>query len=397
MEQILVVDDQPHVVDLVTQLLKREGYVVKEAFDGQTAVGLIESECPDLVVLDWMLPEMDGLEVCRWIRAHQASRVRVLPVLMLTARSAPEDVGLALRCGVDDYLPKPFRFQDLLVRVRSLLGRQMLQRVMREGSVAEKVLDEAPSPLPIRSPCGVDQAYLCDLVVHELGNVAQTISGYTEYLVEQQQVVAEPVRFHLGKLLAAVGDLAERLGDLRLMIRLERQPASGGATDLAALLTALVQKHACELRERSIQPVLHLEEHLPPAGIPAAAANVIFRNLLSNAMKYNRKGGKVLLEARRVGDRLAVRVADTGIGIRQGEREGLFQRGMRGEGARDRAIPGMGLGLYLVGQICARCGGDVAVDSEEGKGTAVTILLPMARHADRKAASPCLGKVGEGA
>ena len=118
MATVLVVDDESIVRDVVVKYLQREGYRTLEAGDGDTALGLVEREHPDLVVLDLMLPGTDGLAVCRRIRARSE-----LPVIMLTARGEEADRIVGLELGADDYVTKPFSPRELAARVKTVLRR----------------------------------------------------------------------------------------------------------------------------------------------------------------------------------------------------------------------------------------------------------------------------------
>jgi DNA-binding response OmpR family regulator len=115
---VLVVDDEPIVRDVVIRYLEREGYDTLEADDGLRARELLEKEVPSLVVLDLMLPGLDGLELCRWIRTRSD-----LPVIMLTARGEETDRIVGLELGADDYVTKPFSPRELATRVRAVLRR----------------------------------------------------------------------------------------------------------------------------------------------------------------------------------------------------------------------------------------------------------------------------------
>jgi DNA-binding response OmpR family regulator len=115
---VLVVDDESIVRDVVVRYLEREGYATLEAGDGNDARRLLEREAPDLVVLDVMLPGVDGLELCRWIRSRSE-----LPVIMLTARGEEADRIVGLELGADDYVTKPFSPRELAARVRTVLRR----------------------------------------------------------------------------------------------------------------------------------------------------------------------------------------------------------------------------------------------------------------------------------
>ncbi|HZB23915.1 MAG TPA: response regulator transcription factor [Gaiellaceae bacterium] len=118
MATVLVVDDESIVRDVVVRFLRREGYRTLEAGDGDTALALVETESPDLVVLDLMLPGTDGMSVCRRIRARSE-----LPVIMLTARAEEADRIVGLELGADDYVTKPFSPRELAARVKTVLRR----------------------------------------------------------------------------------------------------------------------------------------------------------------------------------------------------------------------------------------------------------------------------------
>ena len=123
MTLILLVDDEPLITDSLSYSLQREGIDVQVAADGASALQAIQDFQPDLVVLDLMLPDMNGLEVCRRIRVNSS-----VPVIMLTARGEEIDRVLGLEVGADDYLAKPFSFRELLARIRAIMRRIDLDR-----------------------------------------------------------------------------------------------------------------------------------------------------------------------------------------------------------------------------------------------------------------------------
>lgn len=117
-EHILVIEDETNIAQFLERGLIYEGYRVDVAYDGQSGLGMARDTPPDLVILDWMLPGLDGLEVCRRLRA-----ATTVPILMLTAKDAVPDRVAGLDAGADDYLVKPFAFDELLARIRALLRR----------------------------------------------------------------------------------------------------------------------------------------------------------------------------------------------------------------------------------------------------------------------------------
>jgi DNA-binding response OmpR family regulator len=126
--KILVVDDEPHIVELVRYNLVQEGFEVSVAYDGHDAIEKAQKDVPDLVILDLMLPYVDGLEVCRHIRKESS-----VPILMLTAKDGEQERVVGLELGADDYVTKPFSPRELVARVRAIL-RRTAREAQRPGA-----------------------------------------------------------------------------------------------------------------------------------------------------------------------------------------------------------------------------------------------------------------------
>jgi two-component system response regulator MprA len=127
--KVLVIEDEEHIVDFIKLGLKYEGFQVEAVYNGAEAMAAVLRVNPDLIVLDLALPEVDGLEVCRNIRSNPVTED--IPILMLTARTEVEDKVVGLQTGADDYITKPFEFEELLARIHAILRRQ--KRSNRSG------------------------------------------------------------------------------------------------------------------------------------------------------------------------------------------------------------------------------------------------------------------------
>jgi len=121
MVKILIVDDEPDIVELLSYNLEKEKFSIVKAYDGEAALGLVRSEKPDLMILDLMLPKMNGLDVCKAVRRNPETAN--LPIIMLTAKGEEIDKIIGLEIGADDYITKPFSVKELIARVRALLRR----------------------------------------------------------------------------------------------------------------------------------------------------------------------------------------------------------------------------------------------------------------------------------
>lgn len=138
-QNLLMIEDDTRLAQMVGEYLRQSGYTVSHAADATTGLAQAATDAPDLVILDLMLPDMDGLEVCRRLRGQAGDLARV-PVLMLTAKGDPMDRIIGLEMGADDYLPKPFEPRELLARIRAILRRQSegpapANKLLRFGSL----------------------------------------------------------------------------------------------------------------------------------------------------------------------------------------------------------------------------------------------------------------------
>jgi len=141
-KSIVIIEDEPDILEVLSYNLTREGYKVRTAEDGETGLSLVRKHAPDLVLLDLMLPGRDGLEVCRELKGDTVTTV--VPVIMVTAKGEESDVVLGLGLGADDYITKPFSPRELIARVRAVMRRSPMQvsgdateRVVRDGVVID--------------------------------------------------------------------------------------------------------------------------------------------------------------------------------------------------------------------------------------------------------------------
>ncbi|NLD06234.1 MAG: response regulator transcription factor [Synergistaceae bacterium] len=173
-EKILIADDEENLVEFIGRALRKHGYKVISAYDGDNALFLMGEELPDLVILDLMMPLMDGWEVCR--RAKSDPATRDIPVIMLTARSSTDDAVQGLDLGADDYMRKPFSLDELLARVRVLLRRKKDEEISRTIEEGELMIDREEREVFLRgvlldiSPMEFE---ILDLMV---GRIGRTLS-----------------------------------------------------------------------------------------------------------------------------------------------------------------------------------------------------------------------------
>jgi DNA-binding response OmpR family regulator len=181
-ETILLVDDEAHIVELAQMYLAREGFQVRSAGDGARALEMIAHEAPDLVVLDLMLPQVDGWEVCRRVRATSD-----LPIIMLTARDETVDKIVGLELGADAYLTKPFNPRELVAWIKAVLRRSTAQDRPEQGgevlSAGALQVDAASREVTVQGRPVALRAKEFDLLLHLLQHKGIVLSR--EQLIEQ--------------------------------------------------------------------------------------------------------------------------------------------------------------------------------------------------------------------
>ncbi len=207
-QHLLMIEDDARLAQMVGEYLGQSGFEVSHAGDGQSGLSAVQSAPPDLVILDLMLPDMDGLEVCRRIRAMSGARAQV-PVLMLTAKGDPMDRIIGLEIGADDYLPKPFEPRELLARIRAVLRRRVegapeIGKQLRFGSLEidrdARVVSVAGQPCDLTS-------YQFDLLValaERAGRVLTRDQIMEAVRGRELDAFDRSIDVHMGRLRAAI-------------------------------------------------------------------------------------------------------------------------------------------------------------------------------------------------
>ncbi len=207
---VLVVEDEDALAELLQYNLKKEGFRVTVAADGEEAMMLVEERQPDVVILDWMLPKISGIEVCRRLRSRQETRN--LPIIMLTARGEEADRIRGLDTGADDYIVKPFLMKELFARVRAILRR------IRPGLAEDKVVvgDIAIDRVGHRVTRGGDEVHLgptefrlLDYLMQHPGRVFSREQLLDAVWGSDVYVEARTVDVHIGRLRKALNKVGE--------------------------------------------------------------------------------------------------------------------------------------------------------------------------------------------
>jgi len=374
---ILVVDDDERNVRLVDSMLKPNGYRILHAYDGQEALRRVDSDSPDLMVLDVMMPDLSGFELCGMLRARHATRL--LPILMVTALHAMEDKVKGLELGADDFLTKPINRSELLAKVKALLRVKGLQ-----DEIEERKLELEAKNRELLTIQRFKES-MSQMVVHDLKNPLAGIMGNIQ-LMQMQRGQMPPGRQEelLLRSLESARQMARMIQNILEVAKLEEQKMP--LRREAVPIQEVASEQVADLMSLSARDGIRLDcdvpADLPPVDADRGLLSRILANLLSNAFKHTPSGGRVTVSARESEGSISVRVQDTGEGIPADLLPFIFEKFVAGESEdRRRQSYDSGLGLTFC-RLAVEChGGRIGVESRPGEGTTVTFHLPRHRAA----------------
>jgi signal transduction histidine kinase len=397
---ILIVDDEPSTHDTLEGLLFLDGYNMSFASSGVEALEKAAALLPDLILLDVMMPGMDGFEVCRRIRAD--SRLAEAPIIMVTVLDDRESRLQGLEAGADDFITKPFDSSELRARVRTTARLNRYRRLWEERVARERAEElarrRAHELITLQEANESKSRFVSDLS-HELRTQLSVItfaSGNLDTLYdhlsddERRQMVRE-IRDYVRALDTIIGDVLElaRIESGQVAAGRQRLDLGQLAREEIARQTPLAQDKFQTLRIRSCAAV-------DVRGNDIYLRRVV-RNLIHNAIKYTGPGGDIVCacdvltvspdEGRRTdagwpgSDQLpagrwgVLQVIDSGIGISEEDLPHVFERFYRVK--NQGSAPGTGLGLAIVKELVELHAGYVGVASHPGKGSTFAVYLPV--------------------
>jgi len=358
---ILVVDDEESMRDSCSKILKKDGFLADTAKDGYTGLEKIEKNKPDLVLIDLKMPGISGMEVLEKIKEIDPN---IIPVV-ITGYSTVESAVEAMKRGAYDFLPKPFSPEELRIIIRRGLERRKLILETESLQKEKKLIEEN----------------FITMVSHQLRSPLVAIQQYFEVILagmvgEVQEKPKEMIlrsRSRLEGLLNLINDWLDvaRLDSGQIVDSIE--PLS---------LKKVIKKIIEDMRPLTQDDNISLElgscsENDLVQGDKETLEQV-FSNLITNAIRYNKPKGRVIITIKENKDFISAEVKDTGIGITKEQLPFIFDQFYRVKRGEDHKIKGTGLGLSIAKKIVDAHGGSIKASSELGKGSRFTVLLPKA-------------------
>ncbi len=383
----LIVDDDVVLRPLLGEVLQQAGFMVEEAAEGEQALAAFVRAQPDIILLDVMLPTMDGFTLCATIRALPGGEHT--PVLMVTGLGDTESIRRAYEVGATDFIAKPLNWEILSHRVRYMLRASRAMEDLRKKEAENRVLLMEAKRAAEELLRAKEEAEAADrakteflaTMSHELRTPLNAIWGYTQLFlndalgaltsdqIEALQRVDKNAR-ELLDLISAVLDVSRlEAGRLPVEIREVR----------VAELLKEVEAETQEVREQtSVVFLWKVEGGLPPLRTDPGKLKVVIKNLIGNAAKFTEKGS-ITVNAHRCGSGIEIDVIDSGVGIPADELPIIFEPFRQLESAKTRRFGGTGLGLHIVKRLLELLSGRISVESEVGRGSAFHVWVPTSK------------------
>jgi signal transduction histidine kinase len=362
--RILVVDDDRLNVRILSNILKSEGYTLADADSGEHALEVYEAFHPDLVLLDVMMPGMNGFETCRALRQRYGSETA--PVIFITAKSESDDVVEGLSAGGVDYLPKPFRAKEALARIRTHLHIRLLSE--QQKSLVDQL-----------SKANAAKNRFLGMAAHDLRNPLASIRGLAEFL---RDGVVGPLSAEQIDLIKTIHEASQNMLDLvnelldvatiesgELKISLEPH-------NLAELVEKNISLANIEAAKKGSKIVFASPRHAAVLPIDQGKIKQVVANLLSNALKYSPSGSTITVELHRGKGTWAFSVKDQGPGIPENERDKLFKDFGRLSVKTTGGEKSTGLGLAICRKIVDGHHGTITAENLPKRGCEFRVTLP---------------------
>lgn len=356
---ILIVDDTPENLRLLSNTLTDQGYEVRAVMNGTMALSVAQTDPPDIVLLDIKMPEMDGYEVCLQLKGD--IKTYDIPVIFLSALDDTPDKVKAFTVGGVDYITKPFQTEEVLARVEN----QLTITRLRKKLIAQN--DEL-----LRSNQALEQ--FTSIVSHDLRQPLQGVLGFAKLLgFKCQQTLGKEGMKLVSRIVDVASHMDELIEDLLTYSQVGSKEMTVESTDCNMVLNQVLSDIEVEI---SKQGATITADQLPTVLADKVQLAQLFQNLISNAIKFHRpdESSQVKISVERQAREWCFGVHDNGIGIESSQFDHIFQAFQQ---LMPQDYPGTGIGLATCKKVVERHQGKIWFESKLGVGTDVYFTLPI--------------------
>ena len=355
--KILIVDDTVTTVEILKKIFRSNGYDTCEAYDGEEGLEKIEEYRPDLIMLDIMMPKLDGCEVCKRLKTDE--NTKHIPVVMLTGKSEVADKIEGLDIGADDYITKPFHYKEVLARIKSLLAKK----------AAEERLVEEEKLLALE--------HMMDEVSHEIINPLVSVGGFARRVHKSLPEGSQNKKYMeiILQNVAALEKMVKELAELK-----SATLSYFEACSINEIIIEVLEMLDQEIRKCNVEVKTNFMSQAPSIHADRVNLKLAISNIIENSIEAMRDETRILKISTQVDEGyFEVQISDTGKGVSRDNIKSVFDPFFTSK------LYGPGLGLTFAMKTIQSHKGMISVESEEGAGTIFNIRLPVRTSRSLKA------------
>ena len=365
--KLLIVDDSSSNRTAISYWLSDENYEVLHASSGESAIKIIERFIPDIILLDYNMPVMDGIEVCQKIRANK--ELPFIPIIMMSSCSKEVNI-LALEQGADEFIAMPVSPIELKARLKAMLRLKLAVSESIELVKQNKKLQELDK---IKSN-------FVSKVSHELKTPLQAILGYTDILLNglqgelnyPQKLMVKQIQEGGDQLLNIINQLLDFASTEKGEVQLQKE-----IFNVESIFSYLNQVLSPSALKKNITLNFVLEDKNIQLESDKSLVQKILLNIVANSIKFSSEGGKIIITAKDIMNELVeFKIQDEGLGISKSNIAYIFEKFWQEDDSLTRAHGGLGIGLAISKKLTAMLGGEIIVDSKPNRGSIFKVLLP---------------------
>jgi two-component system, sensor histidine kinase and response regulator len=374
--KILIVDDTAENINVLIRVFERTDYQISFAPNGKKALELISMEMPDLILLDIMMPEMDGFEVCKTIKANPETRE--IPIIFITAKDETEDIIKGFSMGAVDYIVKPFRAEEVCTRVQTQIKNQAFQRelILKNIRLMEMDKEVRDKNQRLESLNELKDKFI-GIAAHDLRNPLSSIKGFSEMLqeddlsAEDRKEFVDMIYSISENMFALLNDLLDinliESGKLNLVLQ---------NSNLGELTKKQISINRTIANKKNIK-IKFIDLGCVDSEFDYDRISQVLNNFLNNAIKFSPRETTLRVKLSHLNDFNKVEVIDEGPGILQEEQKKLFGEFQKLSPRPTAGETSTGLGLAIAKKIIIAHKGFIGVKSETGHGSNFFFTLPI--------------------
>jgi signal transduction histidine kinase len=361
---ILIVDDVPANLKILGDILERDGYKVRPVLNGVLALQVAEKEKPDLILLDIMMPDIDGFEICNRLKKNEY--LKDVPVIFISALNDSKDIVKALEAGGVDYISKPFKAEEVRARVKTHIKLyQQSNELLKQSKELQELI--------------ATKDKFFSIIAHDLRGPMAGLMGLTEIMAEElQDIPLTEIQSFTLSIRDSAANLFRLLENLLQWAKIQQGLITFKPEEVS--LRSIIDESLLVIYESAKNKEIEIINSISSETNVIADSNMlqtIIRNLVSNAIKFTPQGGKIWLSSEINKTQFVdISIKDTGIGMSNTMLNDLFRIDVKTDRVGTNDEPSTGLGLILCKEFIEMHGGKLSVKSEVDKGSIFSFTFP---------------------